>query len=122
VNILEAGFRKIVEVHEAVRKPEVSQGIEDHLVLSITRHVLDGETNFLKRDVSMFVRAEHFGIGLLECAKETSSSGRLIVVTQTVIVMIPGRRIFQEFSRALQNPQIRLAHTLLSRFQPELPN
>jgi len=70
----------------------------------------------------MFVRAQFFRIGLFECAKQASFSGRLIVVAEAIVVMIPGSGIFQKHIGALQNPQIGLGHRLISRLQPELLN
>jgi len=120
VNVLETGFWKIVEIHQAVREPEVPEGIENHLVLSVTRRVFDGETNFLERDVSMFVRAQFFRVGLLECAKQASFSSRLIVVAEAIVVMIPGSGIFQKRIGALQNPQVSLGDGLLAGLHTKL--
>ena len=70
----------------------------------------------------MFVRAQFFRIGLFECAKQASFSGRLIVVAEAIVVMIPGSGNFQKPIGALQNPQVGLGDRLLSRLQPELLN
>src|SRR6476660_8367511 len=62
----------------------------------------------------MFVRAEHFRVGLLECAKQTASSGPLIVDADPIVVAVPGSGIFQKRIGALQNPQVSLGDGLLA--------
>lgn len=121
MNVLETSVGKIVEVHQAVRKPEVPEGVEQHFGLSTARRILYGKPNFLKRDASMLIRAEHFRISLLECAKQAAFSGGLIVAADSIVVTIPGRRVFQKRIGALKNPQIGLGNGLLSRLHTELP-
>src|SRR5262245_21253182 len=68
----------------------------------------------------MLVRAEHFRVGLLECAKQTAFSGRLIVAAGTIVVAVPGSGIFQKGICALQNPQVSLGDGLLAGLHTKL--
>jgi hypothetical protein len=120
VDVLETRVRTIVEIHQAVRKSQMPYGIEHHFGLSIAGRILDGKPNFLKRDVPMFVRAEHFRVGLLECAKQTAFSGRLIVAADTVVVAVPGSGIVQKRIGALQNPQVSIGDGLLAGLHTKL--
>src|SRR5262245_16302842 len=68
----------------------------------------------------MFVRAEHFRVGLLKCAKQTAFSGRLIIAADTIVVAVPGSGIFQKRIGALQNPQVSLGDGLLTGLHTKL--
>src|SRR5262245_16565513 len=68
----------------------------------------------------MFVRAEHFRVGLLECAKQTAFSARVMVAADTIVVAVPGSGIFQKRIGALQNPQVSLGDGLLAGLHTKL--
>src|SRR5262245_11923821 len=68
----------------------------------------------------MFVRAEHFRVGLLKCAKQTAVSVRLIVAADTIVVTVPGSGICQKRIGALQNPQVSLGDGLLAGLHAKL--